>query len=94
MHDSLLSQTEAAKLLNLKPRTLERWRQKRQGPPWVSYSARCVRYQLSDLNAWLMTRKVRTNENAAQSVPFSGRRQQQQPLTTSEHSRVGTGDVP
>jgi hypothetical protein len=55
----LLSQAETAKLLNLKPRTLERWRQRRQGPPWVCYSARCVRYRLSEVLRWLAAHEVK-----------------------------------
>jgi hypothetical protein len=56
---SLVSQAETAKLLNRKPRTLERWTQKRQGPPWVCYSARCIRYRLSEVLRWLTAHEVK-----------------------------------
>jgi predicted DNA-binding transcriptional regulator AlpA len=61
----LLSQAETAELLNLKPRTLERWRQKREGPPWVCYSARCVRYRRSEVLRWLAAHEVKPADRLA-----------------------------
>jgi hypothetical protein len=45
----LLDQDEAARLLHVRPRTLETWRQHRRGPRFVRYSQRCVRYRPRDL---------------------------------------------
>jgi len=56
-----LTQAEAARVLNVADRTLESWRQKRIGPRFLSYSKRCVRYRLSDLNEWLAARAVDTS---------------------------------
>jgi predicted DNA-binding transcriptional regulator AlpA len=52
----LLTQNEAAKFLNISPRTLENWRRKGTGPRYVSYSNRCLRYSESDLADWLAAR--------------------------------------
>jgi predicted site-specific integrase-resolvase len=63
--EKLLSPTEAAQILGIQPRTLEFWRQRgRVGPKFIRYSARCVRYRLSDLQAWVGAREVNT-ETAA-----------------------------
>ncbi len=56
----LMDQKEAAKLLDLKPRTLEVWRYLGDGPPFVRVSARCVRYRPQDLETWIAER-VRTS---------------------------------
>ena len=56
----LLTQTEAAGLLGIEPRTLESWRLKRIGPRFFAYSKRCVRYRLDDLLEWLSARAVDT----------------------------------
>ena len=59
--DKLLSSTEAAEILGIQPRTLEFWRQRGAvGPKFIRYSARCVRYRLSDLQAWVSAREVDT----------------------------------
>jgi predicted DNA-binding transcriptional regulator AlpA len=58
--DRLVDQAEAAAFLHVKPRTLEAWRKLRQGPRFIAYSSRCVRYRLSDLQAWLDERVVST----------------------------------
>ena len=62
--ERLLDQEQAAALLNVNSRTLEAWRQRRIGPRWLSYSRRCVRYRLSDLQAWLTEHEVQTKEAA------------------------------
>jgi hypothetical protein len=54
----LLDQTQAAELLCVEPRTLEGWRARRIGPRFIAYSRRCVRYRLSDLQAWLDSKAV------------------------------------
>ena len=58
--EPLLTQTEAANLLNIEPRTLESWRQHRTGPRYIRYSRRCVRYRLRDLSAWISEQAVET----------------------------------
>jgi hypothetical protein len=58
--EPLLTQTEAANLLHVEPRTLESWRQHRTGPRYIRYSRRCVRYRLQDLSAWISEQAVET----------------------------------
>jgi Helix-turn-helix domain len=58
MSDRLLTQTQVAQLLNVRPRTLESWRQRRFGPPFLIYSARCIRYREQALLAWLASREI------------------------------------
>jgi hypothetical protein len=50
---AMLDQEEAARFLRVQPRTLESWRQRRIGPRFVRYSVRCVRYRAQDLQVWL-----------------------------------------
>ena len=56
----VLDQVEAARVLHVKPRTLESWRQRRTGPRFIRYSQRCVRYRPRDLQAWIDARAVET----------------------------------
>lgn len=46
-----LSQTEAARLLRLSPKTLERFRLEGRGPVFMKFGRR-VMYALADLHAW------------------------------------------
>lgn len=60
---ALLTPEEAARFLNIKARTLEKWRQKGTGPAYHRLGTRCVRYSLSDLQAWLQGhRSASTNQ--------------------------------
>ncbi len=56
----LMTQSEVATLLNVSERTLESWRARRVGPKFVSYSVRCVRYRLADVQEWLRQHEVET----------------------------------
>lgn len=49
-----LDEKGAGEFLDLSPRTLQRWRSMKppQGPRFLRYSARCVRYRIDDLVAW------------------------------------------
>jgi hypothetical protein len=58
--DKQLTQKQVAELLNIQPRTLESWRQRRIGPPFVAYSRRCIRYRERDLQRWLETQTIVT----------------------------------
>jgi len=57
MQTQLLDQREAAKLLRLSERTLERLRLQGGGPCFVK-AGRCVRYRECDLEAWIAQRIV------------------------------------
>ncbi|MFN7148956.1 MAG: helix-turn-helix transcriptional regulator [Microthrixaceae bacterium] len=48
----LLTQQEAADYLQVPSRTLESWRHRRTGPAYVRVG-RHVRYQRSDVDAWI-----------------------------------------
>ncbi len=57
---SLLTEAQAARLLNFTPRFLQARRARGDGPPWVSISARAIRYRRSDLLDWIESH-VRTS---------------------------------
>jgi hypothetical protein len=50
--DSMLLPVEAAHVLGLSHRTLESWRVRGGGPPFVRISARVVRYRRGSLLHW------------------------------------------
>ncbi len=51
-HDVLLTEVQAADVLNLSIRTLQAWRTKRSGPSFVR-AGRAIRYRKRDLYAWM-----------------------------------------
>lgn len=61
--DPLLSELEAAQYLGYKPRTLAGWRYRGGGPVFVSTSKTSVRYRLSDLEAWIASRRRRSTSD-------------------------------
>ena len=62
----LLTQREAARVLRLSERTLERLRVTGSGPVYVK-AGRSVRYREADLEAWIASRVVSsTSEEARQ----------------------------
>lgn len=64
--DDLLTQKEAAPLVGVAPRTLERWRwSTNDGPPYIQVSPRCVRYRRGDLLAWVAERRRTSTADAA-----------------------------
>ena len=65
LEDRYLSTKRAADFLDLRPRTLESWRYKGEGPAYVSFSRTCVRYRVRDLIAFAEGRKVETTGDAA-----------------------------
>lgn len=58
--DALLNETEAGRRLGFSVRTLQGWRIRGGGPPFLKMSRRAVRYRASDLEAWIRSR-VRTS---------------------------------
>ncbi len=59
----MLDQDEAARFLKVQPRTLESWRQRRIGPRFIRYSMRCVRYRSQDLQVWLDSQSIETEQS-------------------------------
>ena len=58
----LFNTHEAAQYLGLSQTCLEHWRMLRTGPPFVRVSARCIRYRLEVLEAWLVGQTVETKK--------------------------------
>lgn len=56
----LLDERAAADALGLQPRTLQEWRRRGGGPPYVRISQRCIRYRDQDLAEWAEER-IRTS---------------------------------
>jgi hypothetical protein len=48
----------AAKRLDAAPQTLERWRCEGSGPPFIRLTPKLIVYDLDDLDAWCLSRKV------------------------------------
>ena len=57
---ALMNEREAAAALNLSHRTLQAWRVRGGGPPFVKVGAN-VRYRPADLEAWLVERTRRNS---------------------------------
>lgn len=60
----LLTSNEAAKYLASSPRTLETWRARGQGPPYIAFNSRAVRYRLEDLEEWVKNRLRKSTADA------------------------------
>jgi excisionase family DNA binding protein len=67
--DDILTTEEAAKLLKVSERTLERWRVRRR-IPYVEYPRQGawapIRFRRSDILEWLRQRVVKANRNEDQ----------------------------
>lgn len=48
----LINEMNAADFIGLKPRTMQGYRYRGRGPPFVRLSARCVKYRRIDLLRW------------------------------------------
>lgn len=59
---------EAAAILAVEPKTLEKWRRTGQGPKFVRLSHRCVRYRLKDLVEF---QDARVSQNTAEAASRS-----------------------
>jgi predicted DNA-binding transcriptional regulator AlpA len=63
-HALVLTQEQVAAMLQVSPRTLEDWRLRGGGPPFVKASRRCVRYPRAQLEAWIDSRTVGSTTEA------------------------------
>ena len=62
--DALLTEQQAALLLGVTTRALQKWRVRGTGPQFVRISSRCVRYRRRDLVDWAAERiKQSTSES-------------------------------
>ena len=68
-HDDILTTEEAARLLKVSERTLERWRVRRR-IPYVEYPRQGawapIRFRRADILEWLRQRVVNANRNGDQ----------------------------
>lgn len=62
-----LNQVQLARRWSLSPRTLERWRWLRQGPPFLRIGGRVV-YRLSDIEAFEVAQHHHSASNASRSA--------------------------
>lgn len=53
----LLTEAQAAKILQAKPMTLNKWRCRRKGPPYLKLSGK-VRYRMDDLTAFIESSRI------------------------------------
>lgn len=59
----LMDEKQAATLLGFSERTLQSWRCRGGGPPFIRVSARCIRYRREDLEAWVeANRRISTSD--------------------------------
>lgn len=65
----LLSPTEVCDLLKIQPSTLRAWRYRKQGPAFVRVTPQLIRYQLSDLQAFLRPSHPPLNLKALELLP-------------------------
>jgi len=54
--DTLLTVEDAAAHLKISKHTLNRWRVTGEGPPFIKYGPRLVRYLVTALDAWALDR--------------------------------------
>ncbi len=75
---SLLDTTAAAERLGVAKRTLEGWRRRGEGPPYVKLAAHTVRYDPDALAAWVRAKAVQSEppkcEPPKPDFPFAQRK--------------------
>lgn len=54
----LIGEKTAAKLIDIKPQTMQAWRHKGIGPKYVKISRRCVKYDPCDIEEWISKKRV------------------------------------
>ena len=54
--DTLLTVEDAAAHLQISKHTLNRWRVTGEGPPFIKYGPRLIRYLVTALDAWAQER--------------------------------------
>jgi hypothetical protein len=65
--DRLLPPPVVAHLLGVKVGTLQVWRARRQGPPYVVLSRRAARYSARALEAWIARHQHQTTAGSTRS---------------------------
>ena len=54
----VMDETEAAIFMGVAKKTLQCWRSRRMGPPYVRVAKRCIRYRRDDLQEYMDKRLV------------------------------------
>ena len=65
----ILREREAAKLLGVSHRTMQRWRLTGDGPPFVRIGPRAVGYPLGSLLDWMRRRTLRSTSQDPDDEP-------------------------
>jgi hypothetical protein len=65
MTHELLTEKEVAELLRLRPRTLQDWRVRGIGMPFIRYTERGVRYRRRDVEAFIESREMSSTAAAS-----------------------------
>ena len=65
---SLFNQRQTAALIGVSERTLECWRCRGSGPPFVKISRRAVRYRRKDIDQWV---RERLQRSTAEEFPIA-----------------------
>jgi Helix-turn-helix domain len=60
----LLDPPTAARYIDMSPETMKVWRRTGTGPAFIRVASNRVRYRVSDLDAWLDTLRVSTEDQA------------------------------
>ena len=73
------NEAQAARLLGLSKKTLQKFRLTGEGPRYIRVSARCIRYRIVDLRVWQESKLVSSTSEpcpgpVAQSTPGKARR--------------------
>ena len=55
----LMDEKDAALFLGVSYKTLQTWRSRRMGPPYVRMARKCIRYPKADLQEYVDSRLVR-----------------------------------
>jgi predicted DNA-binding transcriptional regulator AlpA len=58
--DRILTERELAEIMSFSPRTLQAWRQRQAGPPFIRVG-RSIRYSLLDVIAWMKAQTCAPN---------------------------------
>ena len=65
---SLISEDPAAVFLDVVPRSMQGWRQRGEGPPFVRISSRCIKYRRIDLRTWAEARLRNSTADQGQAA--------------------------
>jgi hypothetical protein len=63
----LIAESPAADFVGVEPRTMQGYRQRGDGPPYIRLSFRCIRYRRIDLREWAEKRRRTSTSDASAS---------------------------